>query len=411
MVNGTSTVPVAGAGNSFTSTITPASDGPVTVSLAANVAQDADTNGNTLSNVLNASFDGTVPTASIAAFTGPLNGDQTAVITLSETSTDFVVGDLTLGNATATLTGSGTNYTAVLTPIADGSVTLSVGTNTFSDAAGNFNTAASNEVTTTFDGTSPTITIASTTTTVSGATSVDVTITASEDLIGFAAGDITVVNGSVTTLAGTGAAYVATIGLTGTGNTEVSIPAAVAMDAAGNENEASNTLNISSATVEETQKIIAQFQQSRANQLVSNQPSLTGFLSGDISGAFGADVTKGFGTFNFASPPSDDHTFWFRLSGSFTEEGTRETDYIFGAFGSHLEVTPNLLIGGLIEFDYLNQEDGTSTIDGTGWLVRILWRVAQIIHYSLKDGYFTVRHPMISRPLIRTLTALIPSVF
>ncbi|MFP3547852.1 hypothetical protein SB748_31220, partial [Rhizobium sp. SIMBA_035] len=47
------------------------------------------------------------PTVSILGFTGPLNGPQSAVITLSEASTDFDTSDLTLTNATATLSGSG----------------------------------------------------------------------------------------------------------------------------------------------------------------------------------------------------------------------------------------------------------------------------------------------------------------
>jgi len=40
--------------------------------------------------------------------------------------------------------------------------------------------------------------------------------------------------------------------------------------------------------------------QSRANQLISSQPALAGFLSGNGGGGFAADVTKGAGVFNFA---------------------------------------------------------------------------------------------------------------
>lgn len=92
------------------------------------------------------SADITAPIVSIAGFTGVVTGLQTAVVALSEDSTDFVVGDLTLTNATATLSGPGSSYTAVLTPIADGAVALSVGVGAFTDAAGNSNSVASNTV-------------------------------------------------------------------------------------------------------------------------------------------------------------------------------------------------------------------------------------------------------------------------
>ena len=279
---------------------------------------------------------------SIAAFTGALNGPQTAVITLSEDSTDFVVDDLTLTNATASLIGSGSSYTAVLTPLVDGLVALSVATGTFSDAASNTNTIASNEVTAIFDETDPTVTLSSSTTSITGPTTLDVNVVFNEDVIEFDAGDVTVVNGSVTGLTGTGAAYVATIAATGGGPVDISIAAAVATDIAGNNNTASDTLTIGNTIVEDTQRIIAQFQQSRATQLVSNQPNLTGFLSGEgNAGVLNADVTKGFGTFNFATKQDKDTTFWFRISGSASNEDTADTTYVFGAVGSHFSVSPN----------------------------------------------------------------------
>ncbi len=96
------------------------------------------------------------PTITIAPFTGAVNGPQTAQITLSDPSTDFDLSDLTLTNATATLTGSGTDYEAVLTPQADGRVALQVAVGRFSNAAGTFNTVASNEVESLIDLTRPT---------------------------------------------------------------------------------------------------------------------------------------------------------------------------------------------------------------------------------------------------------------
>ncbi|WP_278923712.1 Ig-like domain-containing protein [Pseudophaeobacter profundi] len=361
---------LSGSGTSYTAVLTPLADGSVTLSVAAGTFSDAAGNVNAAaSNEVTTAYDATAPTISIAPFTGPLNGVQSAEITLSEASTDFTLADLSLTNASATLSGSGTSYTAVLTPLADGSVALSVAAGSFRDAAGNVNAAASNEVTTTYDATAPSVSISSSSTTFVGAASIEIAITFSENVIGFAASDISVANGTVTNLSGSGADYLATVTTTGKGDTEISIPAAVATDVADNSNTASNTLSISNAVVEKTQKVIAQFIQSRATQLIASQPNLTGFLSGSNTGAMNLAVTRGRGDFDFASAPDAANGIWARLTGSWTHEDTRNTRYTFGVIGSHVKLSPNLLIGGMIEFDFLSQEDGASRIDGHGWLI------------------------------------------
>lgn len=86
--------------------------------------------------------DTTQPTASIGALTATGNGTFQAAITLSEPSTDFTVGDLTVTNATAMLTGSGSNYVANLTPQNSGTIELFIPAGVFSDAAGNLNLAS-----------------------------------------------------------------------------------------------------------------------------------------------------------------------------------------------------------------------------------------------------------------------------
>lgn len=91
--------------------------------------------------------DTTQPTATIGALTATGSGTFQATITLSEPSTDFTVGDLSVTNATATLTGSGTNYVATLTPQNNGTIELFIPAGVFTDAAGNLN-LASNTVTT-----------------------------------------------------------------------------------------------------------------------------------------------------------------------------------------------------------------------------------------------------------------------
>jgi hypothetical protein len=378
LTNATATL--SGSGSNYTAVLTPITDGPVELSVAAGVFTDAATNLNVASsNTVTTTVDLTSPTVSIAPFAGATNGPQTAVITLSEDSTDFVLADLTLTNATATLSGSGSNYTAVLTPITDGPVELSVAAGTFTDASGNSNSAASNTVTTTFDGTAPNVTLSTTTTSFTGPTNFSVNVTFDEAVTGFDASDITVSNGSVTALTGTGSAYVATIAATGGGTVNISVSAAVATDIAGNDNTASNTLAISGAIVDETQRLIAEFQQARATQLISNQPDITEFLSSDgRSGALSAEMSDGAGTFNFVSKQGVDTSLWFRISGSVSNVGTADSIYMLGTVGHHFKTSPNLIFGTLLQFDYHEQDDGASNIKGKGWLL---------------GPYFVAKHP------------------
>ena len=88
--------------------------------------------------------DNTAPTVTISGVPSASNAPFTATFTFPEAVTGFAVGDITLGNATAssfTVTST-TVYTALVTPTAAGAVTVDVPANAAQDAAGNGNTAA-----------------------------------------------------------------------------------------------------------------------------------------------------------------------------------------------------------------------------------------------------------------------------
>ncbi len=93
--------------------------------------------------------DYTRPTVTIARTgTGVLNqgSSDTVTFTLSEASTNFVVGDVTTsGGSLSSFSGSGTTYTATFTASvgAAGSATISVLGSALTDSAGNGNTASS----------------------------------------------------------------------------------------------------------------------------------------------------------------------------------------------------------------------------------------------------------------------------
>ena len=88
--------------------------------------------------------DNTAPTVAISDVPATSDAPFTATFTFPEAVTGFAVGDITLGNATASsfTATSTTVYTALVTPTADGAVTVDVPASAAQDAAGNGNTAA-----------------------------------------------------------------------------------------------------------------------------------------------------------------------------------------------------------------------------------------------------------------------------
>ncbi|MEP2716472.1 HYR domain-containing protein [Pseudophaeobacter sp.] len=142
-----------------------------------------------------------------------------------------------------------------------------------------------------------------------------------------------------------------------------------AVDGVGNVSGAS--VSAVTAPMEDTQKIIANFMYSRANQLMGNQPDLTGLLSGATSGAgtgsLDLTVTRGQGHFNLTSV--EGKNLWFRLKGARSEEGSAKTSAAFGALGGHLHLRETLLLGAMLQVDHLSQEDGAARLSGTGWML------------------------------------------
>ncbi len=134
----------AGSGAVYTATITPSTEGAVTVDVAAAVAQDLAGNDNTAASQFGIENDETVPTVTItSAANDPTGSSFDITVTFSEDVTGFDLSDLTVGNGAAgNFAGSGAVYTATITPSADGTVTVDVAAAAAQDLAGNDNTAA-----------------------------------------------------------------------------------------------------------------------------------------------------------------------------------------------------------------------------------------------------------------------------
>ena len=237
VTNGTVT-DFSGSGTSYTAEITPTESGEVTVEVGAEVAEDAAGNGNRAAEPWIVEVDLERPVVAIAsAAVGPVVGAFEVTITFNEAVTGFEQSDIQVTNGTVTdFSGSGTSYTAEITPTESGEVTVEVGAEVAEDAAGNGNRAAEPWIVE-VDLERPVVAIASAAVgPVAGA--FEVTITFSEAVTGFEQHEITVTNGSVTGFGGSGTSYTAEITPTESGEVTVEVGAEVAEDAAGNGNEA-----------------------------------------------------------------------------------------------------------------------------------------------------------------------------
>ena len=170
----------------------------------------------------------------------------TLTFTSSDATNNFVVGDVTVsGGSLSSFSGSGTTYTARLTPTSDGAITIDVAGGVFTDASGYSNSAAK-QFNWTYDGTGPLLTITASdgsSSVANNSTTNDatlaVTFTANESIEGFAAEDVGVIGGSLSSFSGSGTTYTATFTPSANRNTMIYVPAAGFTDAAANNNFAS----------------------------------------------------------------------------------------------------------------------------------------------------------------------------
>ena len=213
------------------------------------------------------------------------------------------------------------------------------------------------------DATAPSVTLSSATTTLTGTAPFTVTATFDEDVTGFddLVNDITIANGTVTGITAVSATvYTLNVTPTDAGNVSITVPAAAAQDLASNDNTASNTLVIGNI-VADTQKAIAGFMLGRANNLASNQTGLTQFLMGDGCGSFNAtSASEGAGAVNGCGSSGN---AWASL----TSSRSGNDSYTLGTIGAHTVVDPNLLIGGMFQYDH--SEDSANNASGSGYMV------------------------------------------
>ncbi len=271
----------------YTATITPVTDGAVTIDVAADKAEDAAGNSNMAATQLSVTNDETQPTVTISSDANdPQSGAFTTTFTFSEDVTGFTSDDISVGNGAASNFSitSATVYTATITPVTDGGVTIDVAADKAEDAAGNSNTAAT-QLSVTNDETKPTVTITSDANDPqSGAFTA--TFTFSEDVTGFTSDDISVGNGAASNFNATSTTvYTATITPGAEGAVTIDVAADKAQDAAGNSNTAATQLSVTNDETRPTVTITASADPTSGAFMATFTFSedVTGFASDDIS--------------------------------------------------------------------------------------------------------------------------------
>ncbi len=266
----------------------PISEAPGTT-LVNSVVMSSDDND--LSNGNNTASDSSLVTASdTAAPVATLSGVPTLInnvdpftvsVVFNEDVTGVDVSDLSVvgGVASNVVSIDGQNYTAVITPDGTSDVVVGVVAGAAQDAAGNSNTATATQ-TALLAINAVDLSLLNVPAQTSGSTPYTVTFEFSEDVIGFDASDIVVVNGVATNFVVIDAnTYTADVLADGTGDVQIQVPDSAAQDIAGVDQSLAASgltiLNLSAPTV-----------------VVSGQPdSINTTASYTVAVEFSEDVT------------------------------------------------------------------------------------------------------------------------
>jgi LPXTG-site transpeptidase (sortase) family protein len=239
-------------------------------------------------------YDITPPGVTItSSLTSPTNVSPIPItITFTEAVTGFDLADISVANGSANnFSGSGTTYTASVTPAANGQVTVNVYAGVASDSAGNINTAAPSFVFT-YDTISPTISITPASSSPTNDSPITFNITFSEDVVNFTIGDISVTNGTKGNFSGSGSTYSVNVTPGSDGAVTFNIGAGVANDATGNGNTASATISITydgtAPTVSITSSVGSSTNVAPIPVTFTFSELVTGFTSTDIAVTNGA---------------------------------------------------------------------------------------------------------------------------
>lgn len=226
-----------------------AGEGAIRLRLPAGVVSDVYGNLNAASSSTDntVTLDLTDPEVEIIGASGSAYGAPTLEIAVvfSEPVTGFGTGGMSTTNATLALTGGQDGdavYTVEVTAGLPGLVTLNVNASAASDLAGNPSVALAAPVSYVFDPTAPSVVLSSSAPDPTTDPVIRVLAEFDRPVTGLSTAGIAAVNGTVSDLVGSGAAYAFNVTATAPGLVAVYVDAGAAVDSLSNPNTASNAL-------------------------------------------------------------------------------------------------------------------------------------------------------------------------
>ena len=228
----------AGSGMNYNADVIPTNPGPVIVQIAANAAIDLAGNGNLHSALFQRTYDNVPPTVSMSsAEPEPTSHSPIyVVVNFSEPVLGFSLSDiLTVNGIAGELSGSGSAYTFLLTPLDEGVVSAEIVTDAVVDLAGNSNVSGA-FLARTYDSERPTVSMTSPAPDPTANPYIPVTVQFSKDIVGFAADDLVTSNAVISNFMGNGRTFTFDLTIVSQGIGLVSLPENAVEDTAGNGN-------------------------------------------------------------------------------------------------------------------------------------------------------------------------------
>lgn len=238
-----------GSGSNYSFDVTPSADGPITVTFPESDLQvSSKSTKRSNSTTLSFTVDRVKPTVIVAtSVTDPTTTASIPIeITFSEDVTGLIATDFVVtggGAAVTAFSGSGQNYVLTILATLSGAIQVQLPIGAAQDLSGNA-TFASNTLTVNYDGNVPTPVLSSTAASTNNLSSIPVVISfGAVAVTGLTASDFTVVNGTATSLTGSGASYSLDLVPSADGLVTIVLPQGVVQNSMASLNVASNTLS------------------------------------------------------------------------------------------------------------------------------------------------------------------------
>ncbi len=336
------------------------------------------------------------PTAILAGAPTLTNAAFDITVNFTEAVTGLLASDFTVTNGTASslVTVSGGSYTLTITPSITagntGVTTVKLPSGTVQDLSTDPMVVDSNTLTINIDKVIPTVALTPVTANPAN-TDVTVTVDFSKSVTGFTASDVSVTNGSVSSVSGTGMSYTLVVANTITaqnsGTLSISVPAGGATDAAGNTNSA--TSSALTYTIDKVGPTVALTSGSASS--VSSTFSVTATLGKASSNFALGDITVSGGTAsNFASTSSTIYTFDVTPNAQATSPGTINVSVAAGTLTDSALGNTNTVSNTLTRTSTeITQNWNTTLTSSDGSILPVAGGVASLSSTNLTQTDFT----------------------